>query len=316
MTTPPVIPDPLVRMFATGEDWSFVEQIAAGPSDDLWFTVRARNLDAGKVGRIGVDGKVTTYDLSLPQADPTSIVLGPDGAMWFTEYAGMVGRVTEDGHVSETLSCCGFASNIAAMPDGAFLVLSFNNLYRVSPSSDVQLVYGIGGSTVHGVAPAFVDHGGTTWMPRAGGLLDLNLAPVGPVSYSATPRTLWTGSDTPELLAQLGDDAIWFTSTRGEGASLTRHIDRVVIPRPFEDYQAVSVTSFDVPGQLPLRALVGGPDGNLWFTQGNQVVRMTPSGKLKLFAAPAPTSLAVGPDGNIWFTASEAQIGRIDLSQL
>jgi streptogramin lyase len=317
VTTVPVVPDPLVREFAAGDAGSEVSQIAAGPNHDLWFTIRAKGLDAGEVGRITVDGKVTRYGLSLPQADPTSIALGPDGAMWFTEYAGAVGRATEDGTITETPSCCAFASGLTATPDGGFLVISFDNLYHLSPTFDAQLVYGIGGSTVNGVAPMFVDHAGRTWMPRPGGLVDLNVAPVGPVSYSATPTVLWTGSDTPELLAQVaGDDALWFACTRTSGSSSTRHIDRVVIPQTFENYQALSVTSFDVPGQAPLNALVGGPDGNLWFTQGNHVGRMTAQGKVTFFAASAPTSLAAGPDGNMWFTESGGQIGRIDLSQL
>jgi len=53
-----------------------------------------------------------------------------------------------------------------------------------------------------------------------------------------------------------------------------------------------------------------GPDGNVWFTEGDEIGQITPEGAVTLYSAPtiAPylTGLTAGPDGNVWFTASPA----------
>jgi virginiamycin B lyase len=47
------------------------------------------------------DGAFTEYALT-PSSSPQRIVVGPDGALWFTELgANAVGRITVDGQVTE-----------------------------------------------------------------------------------------------------------------------------------------------------------------------------------------------------------------------
>jgi hypothetical protein len=71
---------------------------------------------------------------------------------------------------------------------------------------------------------------------------------------------------------------------------------------------AVKVKLFrhGLPRDADLKAMVAGPDGNLWFT-GHQgrVVRMTPSGATTTFQLATGTALdiAAGPDGNLWIVA-------------
>src|ERR1700694_2587995 len=62
-------------------------------------------------------------DFPLPAANsgPTGIVLGPDGALWFTEEAtSKIGRITTGGIVTEfpTLTPGGAPTGITAGPDG------------------------------------------------------------------------------------------------------------------------------------------------------------------------------------------------------
>jgi len=80
-----------------------------------------------------------------------------------------------------------------------------------------------------------------------------------------------------------------------------------------------SVTLFPVPtpSSQPM-GLVSGPDGNLWFTEGNRDVvgRITPQGVITEFHTPTPLSqpsaITVGPDRNLWFTETNAnKVGRI-----
>lgn len=54
--------------------------------------------------------------------------------------------------------------------------------------------------------------------------------------------------------------------------------------------------------------LTAGPDGNVWFTHGRKIGRITPEGRVTRFPARIPVdaeveSLAAGPDGALWLTA-------------
>jgi streptogramin lyase len=66
-------------------------------------------------------------------------------------------------------------------------------------------------------------------------------------------------------------------------------------------------------------AITIGPDGNLWFTEGNiaTIARMTPDGQITEFRVPpngfvmdGPGVITTGPDGNLWFTLPTG-FGRI-----
>jgi len=70
------------------------------------------------------------------------------------------------------------------------------------------------------------------------------------------------------------------------------------------------------PSQFVPRNITMGPDGNLWFTEGGRIARITPLGKISEFKLSAPTSaqsIATGPDGNLWFT-DQSKIGRMTLT--
>lgn len=70
---------------------------------------------------------------------------------------------------------------------------------------------------------------------------------------------------------------------------------------------------FEEPGPGLIRA---GPDGNLWFTVGLNVDRMTPAGVISQYIVSGYLEgIAAGPDGNIWFTERVGQnqslVGKI-----
>ena len=67
-----------------------------------------------------------------------------------------------------------------------------------------------------------------------------------------------------------------------------------------------------------LGGITEGPDGALWFTQGqtNRIGRMTTAGHFTEYSVPTPNALPTritsGPDGALWFTEQGAnKIGRI-----
>ena len=59
--------------------------------------------------------------------------------------------------------------------------------------------------------------------------------------------------------------------------------------------------------------IAAGSDGNLWFTRGGQIGRITPAGTVTWFGSRlAPQEITAGPDGHLWFTEpGEGQIGRV-----
>src|SRR5690606_35322302 len=99
-------------------------------------------------------------------------------------------------------------------------------------------------------------------------------------------------------------------------ASLGRITPQGVIrrfPVDVDTAAAVRPRAASVPSQP--QSLAVGPDGNLWFTDGNlnQIGRMTTGGEVAVFPIPTqdsfPSGIAAGWDGNLYFT--EAGTGRV-----
>src|SRR5256885_5829298 len=76
--------------------------------------------------------------------------------------------------------------------------------------------------------------------------------------------------------------------------------------------KAGTITEFPTPtGSGDPIGITTGPDGNLWFTAGTDIGRITTGGSFASFPLPTrcgnkfgckPLGIAAGPDGNLWFT--------------
>jgi virginiamycin B lyase len=110
-----------------------------------------------------------------------------------------------------------------------------------------------------------------------------------------------------EGIAQGSDGAYW----------LTDWADGLIVRlSPHERMKKYHVYDSD------LSDIVAGPDGALWFAQGDSVGRITTSGKITIFSTGARQTtyawdlgvqdITVGPDGALWFTnKSRNAVGRI-----
>jgi streptogramin lyase len=78
----------------SGNDYLYMSGISAGPDRNLWFTYQDFTSNANAIGRITTGGAITLFPTPTASSGPTDITAGPDGAMWFTEAAGNVGRIT------------------------------------------------------------------------------------------------------------------------------------------------------------------------------------------------------------------------------
>src|ERR1700731_2568477 len=80
------------------------------------------------------------------------------------------------------------------------------------------------------------------------------------------------------------------------------------------------IIEFPIPtagSLLDFCSITAGPDGALWFTEGNanKIGRITTAGVFTEFPVPTansfPAGITAGPDGNLWFVEAIGNIGRI-----
>ena len=80
---------------------------------------------------------------------------------------------------------------------------------------------------------------------------------------------------------------------------------------------AGELTEYKLPTGSGPRAIVTGPDKNLWFVENatSKIGKITTAGTVTEYALPAgsgPMGIAAGPDGNLWFTDfATSKIGKI-----
>ncbi len=96
-----------VAQFVLPHRTSLPRSITAGPDGALWFTesgsdqANAANV-VTRIGRLTTRGRLSEYALPSICSEPTSIVAGPDGALWFTEgLRDRIGRITTTGRIRE-----------------------------------------------------------------------------------------------------------------------------------------------------------------------------------------------------------------------
>jgi streptogramin lyase len=68
-----------------------------GPDKRVWFTT-----DFNGIGARDASGNTVLYNIANNSEQPTKLANGPDGNLWFTEYAGAnIGKITPSGMVKE-----------------------------------------------------------------------------------------------------------------------------------------------------------------------------------------------------------------------
>ena len=76
---------------------SDIDALAAGPGESVWFT----DFGASQIGELRPDGTVRLFPDQAAYAGLSDITRGPDDAMWYTEQAGLIGRITANGTISQ-----------------------------------------------------------------------------------------------------------------------------------------------------------------------------------------------------------------------
>jgi streptogramin lyase len=249
---------------------------------------------------------ITEFNAGLtPGSNPSGLVAGPDGNVWFTHFGDegaspAIGRITSAGVITEFREGLdgGFPQSLVVGPDGNlwFGVDSSKTLGpaigKITPQGEVTRVATLTSNTSPDeltVGPGgriwWVSNGGTRpglgYVQPGGVILQVHL-PTWPTDIVAGP-----------------DGNMWFTYGGGSAAAIAR------IDSP-EDPGDTTITYFrdglreeSDPGEIIL-----GPDGNLWFTDSwiDAIGKVTMDGMITEFDAPNfDASLVAGPDGNVWY---------------
>ena len=239
-----------------------------------------------------------------PGGNAYAIVVGQDGAVWFTESECVsgIGRLSEAGtwqHWPITGDCESQPLAITRGPDGNLWFADVWSAYgRVTPDGEITRF----------TLPESCYPSGITFGPD--GNIWLAVGTPQPQSFIAKVTTDGTELAEYQLSASAGmprgivagpDGAIWFTESRGIGRLTTSGV----------------LTEFPVHGS-PYQIAVG-PDKNLWFVEtAGGIGRLTTGGALTEFETPGLGGLqwiTVGPDDAMWFTAAASDsIGRISMA--
>jgi streptogramin lyase len=217
----------------------------------------------------GSTGGMREYALPTPNVQPLSIVTGPDGNLWFTEFRGnKIGRMAPDGTL---LAEYPIPTTVPPTP--------------TNPTGSSQ--------------PDEIDVGpdDSLWFAEVLGNKIGRITTAGVITEFAVP----TPNSRPTVIAPGPDGNLWFTE-RGTVTSPGTKIGRITPTGAITEYTVPTA------GSRPL-GITAGPDGNVWFTEqaGNKVGRINPQTlAIDEFALPnaasAPWEITAGPDGNLWFT--------------
>lgn len=259
---------------------------------------------------------ITEYSVPTIPSNPLGITAGPDGTLWFTEFAAnKIGRITTGATpgISEYSipSSMSIPYGIAVGPDHAlwFAESNTNKIGRITTGAMPTITeYSIVGTNDQ---PMQITAGpdGALWFTEFWG------NKIGRITTGATPTiteyTIPTSSSRPNGIAAGSDGALWFVEFLGN------KIGRITTNGVITEYPTPTSPSNPV-------GIAAGPDGALWFTE----VRSNKTGAIGRITASAsspaiteytiptaesnPFAIAPGKDGAMWFTEYFGNnVGRI-----
>lgn len=264
--------------------------ITDGADGLLWVTLQ----DKAQLATVSTTGAVALRPVADLAADamPTGIALGPDGRLWFAEFAGnAISTVNLEGADRKRYALPHAASGplmITNGPDGNlwFTQSRGDRIGKIAPNGAITEF-----PLPTGSQPTWITTGPdkNLWFTVPGVNAIARITPAGAVTTFALPIT----DSKPYAIVPGADGNLWFTETG------SNRIGRIT--------PAGVLAEFDVPtaSSGPL-GIAAGPDGAVWFTQSltGKVARITRAGVVTEFALPAgqtkPVGLSAGADGNMW----------------
>jgi streptogramin lyase len=246
---------------------------------------------------------ISEFPTEIVGGQPTSIVTGSDGNLWFTlPGANALGEINPTTHAFQFFPNTVPHSSPATLtsgPDGNLWFTTGSNIGTFNLAthsfSDTPIPsFGLSQDITTGPD-------GNLWFTELPEFVfpspqKLTIGSINPTTHVITEFTTPGTSNTQDITTG-PDGNLWFTSGAGVGSfNPTTH--------------AVAVYSVPVLS-AGLGAITAGPDGNLWFVESrvNRIGMINPTTHaISQFFLPTPNSfpasITTGPDGNLWFTES------------
>jgi len=255
---------------------------------------------------------VTINEFPVPTAgsDPTEIVTGPDGNLWFTESLGNnIGQINPTTHaIAEFLvPTVGSEPNgITAGPDGDlwFTEFSGNKIGQINPTTHAVAEFPVPSALAE---PRDIAAGpdGNLWFTEEN--VD-KIGEINPTTHAIAEFPTPTAGTVPVGITAGPDGNLWFTENVA---------DQIGQINPTTH----AITEFPIPTALSgPQGITAGPDGNLWFTEvnGNKIGQINPTTHaITEFpiatASSLPSQITPGSDGNLWFTERANPGGKIGM---
>ena len=233
---------------------SVFNSLTIGPDGNIWVD------GMRKIDRVTPDGVVTSFDLGRPRdwpvgGFPSAIAAGPDGALWFVDVIGSIGRITTDGTITEypLPSSYGLATSITSGPDGALWFTSGEEIGRITTDGTIEEFTSAIGTNVDDIT---LGPDGNLWFLTWPGRQIGRITPDGHQDYFTPP----TASAYPTSLKVGPDGALWFDEA--EAGQLGRITDDGTIT----EYPLPDKPTEDNPWRgFPIE-IAFGADGSLFYT--------------------------------------------------
>jgi streptogramin lyase len=221
--------------------------IAAGPDGNLWFTDTACDSSvhggACAIGEINPSTHaISEFTTGLPaQSEPDAITAGPDGNMWFTDYAsplqGHTSAIAEINPSTHTITAFTTGLNPYSVPEG------------IVTGPDGNLWFTDTGCDNHGTCA---------------------IGEINPSTHAISEFSTGLNSlSDPDAIAAGSDGNLWFTDTGCNVYGKTCAIGEI---NP--STHAISEFSTGLNAQNLPSGIAAGPDGNLWITLSTPAIGM------------------------------------------
>jgi poly(3-hydroxybutyrate) depolymerase len=254
---------------------------------------------------------IRVFRLPEPGAEPFDIVAGPDGSMWFTEFAAdKIGRISRSGTITQfTVPTAGAGPyQIAAGAHGTMWFTEYNTtkIGRVSPSGHIAEFQiprpSYGGTAIIGSGT------GPVFAADPAGFIDV-ISPRGAVRRIKVPSAL----GLPFGITRLTDGTLWLSELTGY-YEYSRHL------LSFPAGSGTPSHTLTLADRLSnVVALAAGPGTTAWFADfgAGDIGKVSGNGRVSLFATEPPlgglSDIAAGPGGAMWFAEQDGIVGRVSV---
>lgn len=295
----------------------------------------APNSGPGNFSVEGYAAKFTEYPLP-PGTTPSDVTIGPDGAVWFANFARLfatsitAGRITGTGSVTlVSLPSASEGGLTAPYTSGGAAIASAGGkvwtvavepfamhgqlLVSIDPATARPTLSSPGSDCCAEPTPKLaVDTRGKLWLLTCSDSCTFGMIAggtrIGDPANSYTPGGITAGPDGNMYVTATftGLDNLGFAPLEGFVFQLSP--------------AAAVLHQFPLPPGSDPRGIMAGPDGNLWIAEKGtgKIARMTTTGTVTEFPLPnvhaEPLSIIKGSDGALWFTEFAGNaLGRITI---